>query len=314
MKYRGIVFLTEDFTDEWLGWAKSGELTNIGLHKLAIPGTNSIDSLLNELDDGFRRRVDKFEKADITVEYELHALEWLLPRALFKEKPELFRVHAGARASDMNCCVSNSEALDIISERAYGLAKKLNQNSHNYYYWTDDAYDSFCACEKCGRLSGADQNMILVNAMLRGVKAYDGKAKMAYLAYGAALTVPGIKADGGVFLEFAPMDRDHNKPMDSPDEERGKKYIKLLEQLLTVFKADEVHVLEYWLDNALYSGYKYPPVKAPFRADVMEEDVKLYASYGINSIKSFGSFIGGEYYRLHGDPPIKTYGDILKKY
>ena len=313
MDNRGIVILIEDFIDEWFDWAVEAELTSVGLHKIAVPGSNSIDELLIQLDTDCRKRIGKFEDSGIAVEFELHSLEWLLPRKYFASQPDLFRYHHGVRTADMNCCVSNTAALDIISERAFELAKKLRQASHKYYFWTDDAMNSFCGCGKCGGLSGADQNMIMVNAMLRGVKAYDSKAEMAYLAYASALTVPEIKADDGVFLEFAPMDRNHSKPINSSDEERGQNYTRILDDLLKVFDAAKTQVLEYWLDGALYSGYKYPPVKIPPFEDVMKADVEYYTGLGINAVKSFGSYISAEYLRLHGKPPVDKYGEILKK-
>ena len=91
-------------------------------------------------------------------------------------------------------------------------------------------------------------------------------------------------------------------------------YIKLLEGLLKIFPAETTHVLEYWFDNALYSDFKKPPVKIPFNEYVMDEDMKMYTSYGIDKIKSFGSYIDEEYFNLHGNPPIGAYGDILAKY
>jgi hypothetical protein len=107
------------------------------------------------------------------------------------------------------------------------------------------------------------------------------------------------------------MSRNHNKPINAPDEEAGRFYVKLLEDLLTVFDAGTAQVLEYWLDNALFSGYRRPPVKVPFSREVMEEDVRFYAGLGIETVKSFGSYIGSEYARLHGVPPIKEYGGVL---
>ena len=312
MDNRGIVILIEDFIDEWYDWAMEAELTSVGLHKIAVPGSSSINELLIQLDADCRKRIGKFEYAGIAVEFELHSLEWLLPRKHFDSQPDLFRYHNGRRTADMNCCVSNPAALDIISERAFELAKNLRQTSHKYYFWTDDAINSFCGCDKCLNLSGADQNMMMVNAMLRGVKAYDSKAEMSYLAYASALTVPEVKADNGVFLEFAPMDRNHGKPLNSPDEERGQNYIRILDNLLKIFPTDKTQVLEYWLDGALYSGYKYPPVKIPPFQNVMEADVKYYTSLGINTVKSFGSYISAEYLRLHGKPPVADYGEILK--
>jgi hypothetical protein len=318
---RGIVFLMEDFIGEWMEWLTEGELTNVGLHKIMQPGNHSMEDLFVQLDDDFRRRIDLCEKRGITVEYELHILEWLLPRSLFRDKPTLFRMQNGKRVPEINCCASNSEALDIISENAYQTAKRLRQNSHDYFFWTDDA-DGYCECDLCRGIKNSDQNLSVVNAMLRGVRAYDSGARMSYLAYQASLEPPSLEPPSlesatvtpleGIFLEFAPIARDIDKAINDETSEKNAGFTAALQNLFTVFKPEETHILEYWLDVAKFSGYKYPPVKVPFNPEIIERDVKYYKNLGVDAIKSFASYMGREYYELYGEPPIKEYGEILR--
>lgn len=315
-KSRGIVILYEDLSDSWTGLMKEAELTTLGVHKIAVPGTGSVDSLLSALaaPDG-RRIINRLEKEGITVEYELHALEWLLPRGLFGEHPDYFRMNTeGARTPDLNCCPSSPGALDVISENAYRLAGMLRQTSERYFLWPDDAAGSACGCEMCRGLNRSDQLLRIDAAVLRGLRAYDPDAKLSFLSYSDTLELPSAAPGEGIFLEFAPMARDHAKPINSPDNPSGKIYTDLLPQLLGVFGPGETHILEYWLDNALFSGYRMPPVKVPFYPDVAEADVRYYTDLGIRNIKTFGSFIGEEYFALHGTPPVREYGGILKKY
>ncbi len=315
-KSRGIVILYEDLSEYWIGLMKEAELTNLGVHKIAVPGTGSVDSLLRGLSaPQGRDLIGRLEKAGITVEYELHALEWLLPRALFGEHPDYFREDArGARDPGLNCCPSASGALEVISENACRLAGMLRQTSDRYFLWPDDAAGGACGCEKCRGLNRSDQILRIDAAVLRGLRAYDPNAKLSFLSYSDTLELPSAAPGEGLFLEFAPMTRDHAKPIGAPDNPSGKVYTGLLPKLLGVFDPGEAHVLEYWLDNALYSGYRMPPVKVPFYPDVAEADVRYYTDLGIRNIKTFGSFIGEEYFRLHGIPPVKEYGEILKKY
>ena len=315
---KGVVLLYEDLCEHWVRWCREGGLTSLGVHKIALPGQGSVDALLEALDaPGGRRIIGMLEDAGVTVEYELHALEWLLPRELFDKNPAMFRVNGdGVRTNDCNLCPSSPEALERVSEGAYKLAKILGQSSHRYFFWLDDAVKAGCSCEKCraAGLNGADQGILTANAIAAGVKAYDSAASAAYLAYADAKCLPSIRPADNVFLEFAPMDRDHAKPICDPAEERGAGYCRLLTDLLTVFPAESTHVLEYWLDNALYSGYKMPPVKVPFHADVCNADTEFYTSMGVNHIKTFASYICEEYHTLHGEPPIGEYGTILGKY
>lgn len=320
-KSRGIVILYEDLSEKWLKWAKSAGLTNIGIHKIAISGAgteSSLKSLIGEIGrPGGRRIIKSLNEIGIETEYELHSLSWLLPRDLIEKDKTMFRMNSdGERVNDKGFCPSSENAKEIISENAYKLAGILKQNSDNYFLWPDDAFDCGCMCEKCRerRLNGADTGMIFSNAVADGLKAYNSRAREAYIAYADAKAVPQIKPNDNVFLEFAPMNRDHNKAMNDPNNEEGLKYINLLEALLKIFPAETTHILEYWFDNALYSSNKKPPVKLPFNAPVMDKDTAMYTSYGIQNIKSFGSYIDDEYYSLYGDPPIEKYGSILAKY
>lgn len=315
---RGAVILYEDLCESWIRWMREARLTNLGVHKIALPGQGSVQALLNDLEKpNGREMIERLEDSGVTVEYELHALEWLLPRELFGKDKTLFRMNdSGERTNDTNLCPSNAHALEIVSENAYRLSQKLRQNSDNYYLWPDDAHNASCHCEKCraAGLNGADQGILMANAIAQGVRAYNPKAKCAYIAYADAKAMPTRRPSDSVFLEFAPMDRDHAKPITDETEERSARYVRLLEGLIGVFGAENTEVLEYWLDDAWFSGYKMPPAEVPLEKEVWEKDIAFYASLGIRKIKTFASYIGDEYCRLHGEPPVSAYGEILSKY
>ncbi len=320
MRYaRGAVILYEDLCEHWLRWAREAGLTTLGVHKIAPAGTHgAVQALLDSLAaPRGRKYIDLLENAGIAIEYELHSLEWLLPRELLEKNPELFRMNEnGERTNDNNFCPSNPLAREIIAQRAWELAKQLRQSGHNYYLWPDDTSNAMCRCPACqaAGMGGAELGMTFSNAVAEGVRAYDSQACASYIAYSDAKVMPKRKPAKNVFLEFAPMDRDYNKPLSDPSDPRGTEYIRLLSELLTLFPPETTHVLEYWMDNALYSGYKKPPVKVPFNASVMDADVKMYTGFGIRNVKSFCSYIDQQYYALYSDPPMAEYGEILKKY
>jgi len=199
----------------------------------------------------------------------------------------------------------------MLSERARTLSKLLSQTGDNYYFWMDDAENATCRCERCCGLSGADQNMRMMNAIAEGLTSENKNAKTAYLAYADALTVPNVKPHPSLFLEFAPIFCNHFEPITSGDPKNAK-YRNLLLGLLEIFNPADTHILEYWLDNAFFSQYKKPPVKVPFDQKVTREDVAFYRSLGVDFITCFGSYLGDDYRALHGLPPITEYGGILK--
>ena len=78
----------------------------------------------------------------------------------------------------------------------------------------DDAKDAYCHCEKCRKLSPSDQQLTVLNAMIRRLRQDDPEASLAYLAYINTLTPPEtVKPEEGIFLEYAPYERDMQKPV-----------------------------------------------------------------------------------------------------
>ena len=54
-----------------------------------------------------------------------------------------------------------------------------------------------------------------------------------------------------------------------------------------------------------------PPVGG-YANVVWKRDAAYYASLGFRSITSFGCYLGPDYQRLYGNPPLKEYGSILR--
>lgn len=154
MDNRGVILLNKDFSMEWLPIFKECGINKVGLHSLYRYG--GMDGHLNWLlREETQRAIAVFEENGITVEHELHAVDWLLPRSMFKIHPEWFRMNEhGERTGDWNFCAGSREALEFIETSAYQLAVLLRQRSHNYYIWSDDCPNSVCCCAHCRNLSG----------------------------------------------------------------------------------------------------------------------------------------------------------------
>lgn len=312
---RGIIVHPEELTLAWLDRMAEARLNTLGLHP--VGGVHADQSLqraidLHPLPESRRLRAEAALRG-ISVEYEAHVMAWLLPRHLFDRHPDWFRMdEKGGRAADFNLCASNPDALDYVSERTALLAELLDTGTSKYYYWIDDVCGYSCHCPECRALSPSDQQMRMVNAMLRGLRKYDRSAKLCYLAYVDALEVPKKVAPlDGVFLEYAPIRRNHHRPIDDPDCDENRREVAPLRALLDYFGAKDARVLDYWMDNSLFSGWKKPP--KPFSLDevTMRRDVEFYASLGFENITAFGCYLGPDYQSLYGEPPLKTYGGLL---
>ena len=306
---KSIVILYTDICDKWIDILKDGEFNTLGLH--FITSRSKMEDYLEWLDNGGRAMIEKIEAEGILVEHELHALTYLLPRELFKTHPEYFRENdKGERTENLNLCIQSKEALNIVEERAFELAKMLNQTGHRYYLWSDDSKNAWCRCPACKNISDSDQYLTLLESILRGIKRYDKSAELCYLAYLGTLEPPTKPIPDGIFLEFAPICRNMFTPITSEENEEHRKNI---EKLLAVFPAAKAEILEYWLDVSLYTKWgRLPLERVPFDATLLKTDFAYYKSLGVSAIKTFGAYMSEKYMELFGTKEITDFGKLLR--
>ena len=151
----------------------------------------------------FGRFAERMKELNVDLEFEAHAMSWLVPRALFSEHPDWFRMdETGNRNADFNLCASNAEALHYLETRSEELARALPSPTGRYYYWIDDVTDSACHCGGCRSLSTSDQAMMFYNHILRGIRRFDSQAEHCYLAYQDTIQAPrNVQPDPGIFLD-----------------------------------------------------------------------------------------------------------------
>ena len=315
LKERGIIIHAQDCGDYFAGRLEQTNLNVLGIHPEGgiaahVSMQKCIDMLETEEWRTFHRRM---EKAGIAVEFEMHALSWILERDRFDTHRDWFRMtDAGERTPEFNCCASNPDVLDYIRERSAKLAKIFRPDTDKYYFWIDDVATAACRCEKCRELSASDQALVLYNAIAEGLASVNPKAKLSYLAYFATLPVPTkVRKRDNVFLEFAPLARDFDVSLFDETREKNYSQVKTLPALLDFFGRDDAKVLEYWMDNSLFSGWKRPPKEFRLNAATFAADVAQYRKLGFNSVTSFGCFLGEDYRDLYGDADLSEYDRIL---
>lgn len=309
---RGVVLTPEDFSlADWPDRAKRAGLTTIGLHH-----QNSPRAVVEwAASDAGSRVLEACGRLGLEVEYELHAMKELLPRDLFAKEPALFRLDAdGRRNPDSNCCPHSTRALEIIAENAVAIAAKLRPTTGRYFYWGDDGLP-WCACPECRDLSPSEQALLVENRILRALKAVDPRATLAHLAYHDTLPPPRkVAPEPGVFLEYAPIHRSYDEPYDRQADPSRRDGLPMLDANLEVFPAATARVLEYWLDVSLFSRWKRPAVKLPWRPDVLAADLATYAARGIRHVSSFAVYVDADYARMYGDPAfLAEYGAALAR-
>lgn len=307
----GIVLIPDDFSADWIAWMAQGGLNVLKLHM-----SQRANDLLPFLESERGREVlCRARDAGLEIEYEIHALSLLLARGLFEEAPELFRMDTrGHRTPDCNLCPSSDEALRIAGESAKALADRMRPTTSRFYLWPDDG-GRWCHCAKCAALSDSDQNVTVMNVLVRALRTRDPAARLACLAYDRTLPPPSRRMpDPGLFLEWAPISRCYRHAINDPACAVNREHAAGLRALLKVFEPAETQVLEYWMDASLFSNWTRPSVKLPFDKAIMERDVDYYRSLGIGSITSFGCFLDKDYVDRYGTPPVREYAEVLRRF
>lgn len=314
VKERGIVLLTSEINSTWLHLIKDSGLNKLGVHPNFGNDANSVEQTVSYINSNQGKEMLTLAKQlGIDIEYEIHAVNYLLPRELFIKYPKYFRMDKnGDRVAKENLCFSNKDAIEIVKKNAVKLARMLRPTTNKYYIWQDDYEDIFCHCDDCKQLSASDQNMILMNAIIEGINQVYPEAKLAYLAYISTIKQPiKIEPNKNIFLEFAPIHRDFKTHINDVNSKKNIFYIKELKKLIDVFGVNDGQILEYWLDCSLFSNWKKPAVKLPFNKEILKRDIEYYHSLGFESVTSFGVFLDDEYFKAFGVPPIKEYGEAL---
>ena len=295
----GVVVYPDDVTsvglEEWSRRIELGGISVIGLH--AATSNDPIDTL-----EAFVRSplgqefLSLCSRKGVDVEYELHAIEYLLPRELFESHPEYFRVDADSRRNpSYNMCFSCAEAVEAMRPGLEKLLEWVKPTTHRYYFWADDKQDKFCNCPDCASLTPSEQILLYENRLLAMLREYDPEATLAHLAYQQTLDAPrSLRAADGVFLEYAPIKRDYALPL-------SEAWRKALEENLMAFPGHSLHILEYWLDESMACRWKKDRL-VPLRMERehFTRDIQTYRSLGAADFTCFATWLNGNYCTLYG--------------
>lgn len=299
-----LIIHPEELSLKWIDRAVALGVDVLGLHPVGGRHAHeSLEALLQRLETPeFRALLDTAAQKGLEIEYELHAASYLAPRGLFAAHPEYFREADGVRTECGNFCCSSPEMMEIAAKNAAELAKKLYRSTHRYYFWLDDRKDSECTCPLCRGLSPSDQQMLVMNRLLAELRKTDPEAELAYLAYYKCVTPPEtVKPDEGIFLEYAPFEKDMKARVG--EEPIGRE----LEALFRVFPKEDAKILEYWYDNSLFSGWKKPPKLFAPDNSLIADDLAFYRGKGAQYISSFACYLGEDYEKLYGEADFSAF-------
>ncbi|NLO36831.1 MAG: DUF4838 domain-containing protein [Clostridiaceae bacterium] len=314
---RGLLIYPEEVGPYWRDLLLDPGLNLVGIHPAGgVDAARSLERLLEFVQTPpFWDFAHRLTRAGFSLEYEMHAMSWLVPRDLLAARPDWFRMNRqGERVNDFNLCPSNPDALAVLGRRAAELASHLPGSSNRFFFWLDDVKDAACHCPRCRHLTPSDQALILTNQMLRGVRTMNPAAKMSYLAYQDTLPVPvNVTPDSGVFLEFAPIGRDSSRPIGDPGCPQNAREAAPIDALLSFFGKEDSQVLEYWIDNSRFCNWRRPLKRLNLDLAVLHADVRFCLEKGFSAATSFACFLGEDYANEFGPPPVQAYARALSQ-
>jgi len=256
---------------------------------MARRGVNTFEYIRHAQDT--RLRIDEltplYQSYGIGVEYGGHVLQLLMPRELFEAHPEYFPMAKdGTRAPRGNLCVSNPDAMRIVTEGALSYVRDYPENEM-LHVWGADVFDGgWCACPQCKKLSPQMQYMKVVNAIAAAQESAAGGIPVAYLAYHDTIEPDRkLRPLPNVWVEWAPRERCYIHAIDDPECTINPRYFEALKRYLDIFKGHG-HVFEYYADAILFGGIG---VATPA---VIGRDLRAYKALGIDGISNltFGAY------------------------
>ncbi|HYR78420.1 MAG TPA: DUF4838 domain-containing protein, partial [Candidatus Dormibacteraeota bacterium] len=223
----------------------------------------------------------------IDAEYGGHVLPLLLPRERFDDRPDFFPAgDDGVRIANGNLCVSNPDALALVSQGALAYTREHPENKLLHVWGADVRGGAWCRCAQCRQLPPQLQYMKVVNSIATQLSDDANAPPVAYLAYHDTIDPhPGLQPHKNVSFEWAPRERCYSHAIDDPDCEINPRYLESLKRYIEIFDG-RGHVFEYYADAILFCGLSFAT------PSVIARDLRCYRSLGIAGISclTFGAY------------------------
>ena len=260
-------FLSEH--SAWITWAARNRLNTIFVHTaeegLAL-GAAPVQQW-QEVSGDVRRACAHF---GMTLELGGHGLSRLLPRSLFKDMPDAFRMKDGARTPDHNLDPLNADGMAIVRKNAQAWFQ-ANAGADVYHLWPDDIPGGgWSHSPQCEGLSASDQALIATNALAEELERISPDAGIAHIAYHDTEPAPGtVRPRRNVSLLWAPRMRSYAEGAFETSSSVNQHYPEELAANIRLFEdtgARPLRVFEYYLDAILFKS-TLPPLVTQMAID-----------------------------------------------
>jgi Domain of unknown function (DUF4838)/Glycosyl hydrolase family 67 N-terminus len=260
-------------TLDWIDFSAKVRLNRIGFH-YTWPAKDWYILMQSQL-------LPELRKRGMEIEVGGHFLSALLPRTLFTEHPDWFRLNEqGKRSNDYNLNPFNPEALDDLASRAIPYLLKMPEASL-FHLWADDIEGGGWSHEPGkDQYTPSDQALLVSNDLVKKLRAQLPNADLAYLAYHDTVDPPRVvKPEPGVIYFYAPRERCYAHALNDPQCDLNRKYAQALEHGLPAFGGARSEVFEYYADQILFMNTTNPPLP-----EVLTADLEYYRGLGIPAV------------------------------
>jgi hypothetical protein len=268
MAKRGTVDYWEHSGEDWADFsAKTGLNTSAG-----------------HWTDAAEKAAKSTGKRDLEMEFELHLFDSLR-------------------------CTHDAQYMQGERDRLRAFLTSHRGSTPDLFLWLADESLTPCQCQHHAGMTVTDQTIEFINEMLYEAQRMSPDARLCFLAYVATLTAPAskVKPEAGVLLEWAPIFRSYGQALDDPSSAANRMHLERLKHFIDIFGPDGSQALEYWLDFSLFSRthFSAPVRRLPCIPHVLQRDLQLYRSLGMNRITTFSVGLDRLYYRIA--PCLLTY-------
>jgi|GEM_PF-495217 len=229
-----------------------------------------------------------------------HGLSRLLPRKLFDDMPDAFRMKDGERTSDHNLEPLNSDGMAIVRTNARDWFN-ANPGANVYHLWPDDIPGGgWSSSPESRELTASDQALIASNALAEELEAVSPDAEIAHIAYHDTEPAPtALRPRHNVSLLWAPRMRSYAQGAFESPSSVNDRYPDELAANIALFedaRAKPARVFEYYLDAILFKSV-LPPL-----ATQMALDARGYQAAGVHTLQAL--MVGG---RPWNAPPLNAW-------
>ena len=227
------------------------------------------------------RLLPELQKRGMEIEVGGHFLSTFIPRTLFTQHPDWFRINEqGKRVNDFNLNPFNQEALDYLASGAIEYLRQTPEASM-FHLWADDIEGGGWSHEPGKEdYTPSDQALLVSNYLVKKLREKLPNADLAYLAYHDTVFPPrAVKPEAGLVYLYAPRERCYAHALNDPTCELNRKYAQALENGLPAFGGANAEVFEYYADQILYENMTNPPIP-----EVLSADLQYYRKLGIPAV------------------------------